>query len=236
MRIESPPRGSLDGPILRQPVGYPRRDVRYRLGPFQLDAGRFELTRAGEPVALQPKPLELLLHLVRQHPDACGRDELMQAVFGDTVVSESSLSTAVRAVREALGESAGESMIRTVRGRGYALSVDAELLADTGGASPELATSPTAPPRAADAPEAPSRAAFFGRRKELEQARQRLANALGGRFQILLAAGEPGIGKTRLTEELAFEAARRGFRVVWGRAHESQGQPAFWPGPACCRC
>ena len=77
-------------------MGYSPFDMRFRFGSFELDAGRFELTRDGEPIALQPKPLELLLHLVRQHPNACDRDELMGAVWGATIVSESSLSTAIR--------------------------------------------------------------------------------------------------------------------------------------------
>jgi predicted ATPase len=45
----------------------------------------------------------------------------------------------------------------------------------------------------------------------------------------MLLAGEPGIGKTRLVEELAGEAARRGAQVLWGRCWESEGAPLFWP-------
>src|SRR5690606_13648115 len=41
--------------------------------------------------------------------------------------------------------------------------------------------------------------------------------------------GEPGIGKTRLVEELAATAAARGAAVHWGRAFEGGATPAFWP-------
>jgi predicted ATPase len=41
--------------------------------------------------------------------------------------------------------------------------------------------------------------------------------------------GEPGIGKTRLVEELAAVASARGALVLWGRSHESGAAPAFWP-------
>jgi len=46
---------------------------------------------------------------------------------------------------------------------------------------------------------------------------------------MVVVRGEPGIGKTRLAEELAAQATRRGAVVVWGRAYESEGAPPFWP-------
>jgi DNA-binding SARP family transcriptional activator len=56
-----------------------------------------------------------------------------------------------------------------------------------------------------------------------------LAGARGGRGRVALVAGEPGIGKTRLAEETARRAAAAGMRVAWGRCHEGDGAPAFWP-------
>jgi eukaryotic-like serine/threonine-protein kinase len=44
-----------------------------------------------------------------------------------------------------------------------------------------------------------------------------------------LIYGEPGIGKTRLTDELASLAKARGWQVLWGRCWEGGGAPAFWP-------
>ena len=46
---------------------------------------------------------------------------------------------------------------------------------------------------------------------------------------MFLISGEPGIGKTRLADELAGEAASRGMRVVWGRCWEGGGAPAYLP-------
>jgi predicted ATPase len=45
----------------------------------------------------------------------------------------------------------------------------------------------------------------------------------------VLVAGEAGIGKTRVAEELAADARAREVRVVWGRCHEGEGAPAYWP-------
>jgi len=49
------------------------------------------------------------------------------------------------------------------------------------------------------------------------------------RPRVLLLAGEPGIGKTRLAQETAAQAAARGFRVAWGRCWENAGAPSYWP-------
>jgi DNA-binding SARP family transcriptional activator len=56
-----------------------------------------------------------------------------------------------------------------------------------------------------------------------------LAGARGGRGRVVLVAGEPGIGKTRLAEEAARRAAAAGMGVAWGRCHEGDGAPALWP-------
>ena len=56
-----------------------------------------------------------------------------------------------------------------------------------------------------------------------------LADAQGGRGRVVLVAGEPGIGKTRLAEEAARRAAAAGMQVAWGRCHEGDGAPALWP-------
>src|SRR5262249_21549749 len=44
-----------------------------------------------------------------------------------------------------------------------------------------------------------------------------------------LLVGEPGIGKTRLADELAMRAAAHPITTLWGRCWESGGAPAYWP-------
>jgi predicted ATPase len=56
-----------------------------------------------------------------------------------------------------------------------------------------------------------------------------LEQSLAGRGSCFLISGEPGIGKTRLADELAADAALRGVRVAWGRCWEGGGAPAYWP-------
>jgi predicted ATPase len=70
---------------------------------------------------------------------------------------------------------------------------------------------------------------FVGRDGELAQLRAALDRAFDGRGGMFLLTGEPGIGKTRLAEESAVEARRRGATVLWGRATQAEGAPPYWP-------
>ena len=70
---------------------------------------------------------------------------------------------------------------------------------------------------------------FVGRRREMDQLKACLEDALGGRGRMVTLAGEPGIGKTRTSQELATYAGLRGAQVLWGRCHESRGAPPYWP-------
>ena len=70
---------------------------------------------------------------------------------------------------------------------------------------------------------------FVGRERELAELRAALEHANAGHGRLFLLSGEPGIGKTRLAEEIAREAATRGMRAVWGRSWEGGGAPAYWP-------
>jgi DNA-binding CsgD family transcriptional regulator/tetratricopeptide (TPR) repeat protein len=70
---------------------------------------------------------------------------------------------------------------------------------------------------------------IVGRRRELDALRARLAAARGGAGRLVLCVGEPGIGKTRLAQELAGIALAGGTAVAWGRCVEAEGAPAYWP-------
>ncbi len=70
---------------------------------------------------------------------------------------------------------------------------------------------------------------FVGRRREIAELTAALDDALGGRGRLVMLAGEPGIGKTRTSQELATYAAMRGAQVLWGRCYEEQGMPPYWP-------
>jgi eukaryotic-like serine/threonine-protein kinase len=70
---------------------------------------------------------------------------------------------------------------------------------------------------------------FVGREKEMDELRAGLEDALSGRGRLLMLVGEPGIGKTRTSEEFATYARLRSVQVLWGRCYEGEGAPAYWP-------
>jgi DNA-binding SARP family transcriptional activator len=71
--------------------------------------------------------------------------------------------------------------------------------------------------------------AFVGRERELAELRQSYREACGGQGRLVLVSGEPGIGKSRLVDQLADYARSRGARLLVGRCWEAGGAPAYWP-------
>jgi DNA-binding CsgD family transcriptional regulator len=70
---------------------------------------------------------------------------------------------------------------------------------------------------------------LVGRARELAVLRSALDGVAAGPGRFLLLIGEPGIGKTRLAQEVAARALAAGQAVAWGRCVEADGAPAYWP-------
>ena len=96
-----------------------------------------------------------------------------------------------------------------------------------------VATASTVPPLAADSDVNPldrlATGIFVGREKEMDELRAGLEDSLSGRGRLMMLVGEPGIGKTRTSEEFATYARLRNVQVLWGRCYEGEGAPAYWP-------
>src|SRR5215470_3080719 len=90
----------------------------YEFGPFRLDAAERLLSRDGEVVPLQPKVFDLLLALLERHGRLVEKDELMKAVWPDTIVEEVNLANNISILRKTLSEN-GERFIETAPKRGY---------------------------------------------------------------------------------------------------------------------
>ncbi len=71
--------------------------------------------------------------------------------------------------------------------------------------------------------------AFVGRERQLNDLSTALQSAIAGLGALFLIAGEPGIGKSRLGDELAVRARDAGGLVLWGRCWEAGGAPTYWP-------
>ncbi|MGA7807750.1 winged helix-turn-helix domain-containing tetratricopeptide repeat protein [Bradyrhizobium sp.] len=86
---------------------------------YCLDADRRELKRGSELIAIGPKVFDLLLFLIRNRLRVVTRDELLQVVWSGRIISESTLTSHVNAVRTAIGDTGKEQrLIRTVSRRG----------------------------------------------------------------------------------------------------------------------
>jgi len=126
MNAEILPKASLsatrDGP---EPI----REGVWCFDRFELDLDRGELRSAGKPIALRPKTFALLRHLLAHPTRLVSKDELLDAVWPNVVVTEDSVTQCIGDLRSALGERAG--LIRTVPRRGYILDATVSRLATT---------------------------------------------------------------------------------------------------------
>lgn len=190
------------------------RFVIFAFGNFELDEGRWELRREGVRVPLQPKTLALLFYLVHARDRVVSKDELLERVWRDAVVTESSLSRTVSLARLAIDDRGAEpTVIQTVARRGYRFGAAVRAIGGD-------AESPT--------PEDDAGRSYVGR----EELRARLAAsvdaALSGRGRILLLAGEAGIGKTRTAELLVARARAAGADVAAAWGVDAGIAPTLW--------
>lgn len=174
-----------------------------------LDLGRAEL--AGELEAL------IVRHPLRERL----RGQLMLALYRAGRQSEA--LAVFRDARERLVQEVGVEP-------GPALRRVEQAILEQDPALDPPATAPPEPAAAEPAPAAPEATeAFVGRQRELAALTEGLDEAIAGRGSVFLIAGQAGIGKSRLLEELSGRARQRGTTVVWGRCWEAGGAPAYWP-------
>ena len=99
----------------------------YRFDDFVVDPETWRLTRRGQEIHLKPVVLKLLIYLIANRGRLVTREELMDTVWGDTVISESALTKAVARLRKALGDdSATHRYLETVHSRGYRFVAEVE--------------------------------------------------------------------------------------------------------------
>jgi len=113
-------------------------------GDCELDTCLCTLRRGGRAQAVEPLVFDLIVHLARQRERIVGHDELLDTLWSGKVVSESALSSCIKAARHAVGDDGkAQRCIATVRGRGYRF------------VAPVLERAARADPACADAPPAP---------------------------------------------------------------------------------
>jgi DNA-binding winged helix-turn-helix (wHTH) protein len=94
--------------------------VRFRFGDYALDTDTRELKRGPELIYLAPKVFDLLAYLVQNRERVATRDDLLKFVWSGRIVSDSTLTSHINAVRKAIGDSGGEQqLVRTVPRKGF---------------------------------------------------------------------------------------------------------------------
>ncbi|MBI1777602.1 MAG: winged helix-turn-helix domain-containing protein [Proteobacteria bacterium] len=93
--------------------------MQFILEDHVLDVARRELRRGTDLIPLEPQVFDLLVYVIRNRDRVVSKDDLLQAVWGGRIVSESTLTTRINALRRALGDSGEEQrLIRTVARKG----------------------------------------------------------------------------------------------------------------------
>jgi len=92
----------------------------FRFDEFVCDPATWRLSRGGQDIHVEPVALNLLIYLISHRDRLVTRQELMDTVWGDTVISESAVNQAVARLRKALGDdSATPRYLETVHSKGY---------------------------------------------------------------------------------------------------------------------
>ena len=180
---------------------------RIRVGKFELRPAERTLSEGGEPLELGARAFDLLLVLAETAGRLVTKSTLLERVWPRLIVDENNLPAQIASLRRVLGAGA----IRTVPGFGYRLELEvapAEILPAPGAppAEPQLTTL-SVPRRTRPERLVP----LIGRTEELREVQQALAGAW-----LVTLVGTPGVGKTRLAQEVLGEAAdAHGTAAAW---------------------
>ena len=106
-------------------------NVLYVFSGHTLDSDRRELRRGPDAVAVEPQVFDLLIYLLRNRDRVVSKDDLIAAVWGGRVVSDSTLTSRINAARKAVGDSGEEQkLIRTVARKGLRFVGSVQIQAD----------------------------------------------------------------------------------------------------------
>jgi TolB-like protein len=92
----------------------------FRFDDYEINSDRRELRRANAGIHIEPQVFDVLVYLVQHRDRVVSKDELIAAVWGGRIVSDSTLTSRINATRNALGDSGKEQrLIRTVARKGF---------------------------------------------------------------------------------------------------------------------
>jgi DNA-binding winged helix-turn-helix (wHTH) protein/predicted ATPase len=182
--------------------------MHYVFGDCTLDTQRYELRRGGVRLPLRRKVFQVLMYLIEQRDRVVSRDEVLAQVWPDQYVGEETLTSCVKAVRHAVGDSGrAQRVIQSVRGHGLRFVADVSVT--DAPVAPRLALAPAA----ALASARPVPGLLVGREAELAALHRWYTIARQGTRQVGFITGEAGVGKTALVEAFVAQIGAEG--AVW---------------------
>lgn len=185
----------------------------YTFEDFELDSELYELRRNGRRIPVEPQVFDVIMHLLRHRDRVVSKQELFESIWKTRFVTESALTSRIKAARRALDDAGREQrLIGTVHGRGYRFlgrvkeqnftSDRGRMVRDQAGAARLV----------------------VGRERELRRLHQLLVESINGSPRTVVLTGEAGIGKTTTIQAFLYQALNdHDVLVACGQCLEHQG-------------
>ena len=172
-----------------------------RFAEYELDRSAYQLRRKGRPVQLERIPLDLLFLLIDRRGHLVTREEIFESIWGKNFFLDvdNAINAAVRRSARALRDDPeAPRFVMTVPTKGYRFVAAVHEAKSQARYSDETSVRST-------------QSSIVGRERELASLLSGLDEAAAGRGRLMfLVSGEPGIGKTRLADEIAAVADDKG--------------------------
>ena len=180
--------------------------VRFSFGDFVLDTERYLIERDGLPVDVQPQVFNVLAYLLEHRDRVVAKEELLDEIWGDRFVSESTLTSRIKSARQLVGDDGvTQACIKTAHGRGYRWVAEVHVDLSARGSETEAGVGGSA----LMAPPVPL-TSLIGRESEIAAVVASIED-----HRLTTTVGPPGVGKSRLVTEVARALTQAGRDVAF---------------------
>jgi DNA-binding winged helix-turn-helix (wHTH) protein len=179
----------------------------FRFGQWRVDPATNTLHSGDLSRQLEPRAMDVLLHLSRHPHTVISAEDLLDACWGDTPASDNAVHKIITQLRRALDDSASDPRyIETIRKRGYRLLAELSYDDDVSQGSWTHAS----PFRGLEAFEEEHAAIFFGRKLSVDRLVQVVVDQVQAACALMLVLGPSGAGKTSLIQAGLIPALKAG--------------------------